>query len=336
MDNPNTSKPPVSSNVNSEETEEKKFRCQAKKIFMTYAQTGDIEDVDLSALSIILCSRAGGCSQIIIGRERHNDGGWHIHVLMKLLKKPDIRDMRFFDMPTPSHPGTGWGTGHHPNIKVKFDWFEKVEYCMKDMDFFEHGIDLFRNSKGFLKKKADHMAWVEDRRQRQLEWDIEWPMRLPSGKDWDEGKIGFIDRGKVGEKGLGLPSKKCALVLIGPANIGKTAWVENTFADTRVYKPSEGEKAFDDYNGERFLIYDDWIPPIEMFLNASNIYFTRTPCWGNQRYNRRYWPMGQRRIQIILVNPKRWRKAGLYNEEGFMERVEIFLYNMESEKWAHL
>lgn len=348
-----TSIPPSSSNVNSEELENvegeepKKFRIQAKKLFLTWAQVKGIESCDPFYLFERLSDHVGDIGrggyvlkEAIICKEMHMDGGWHIHAAICLTSKPDIRDVRAFDM--------RWGTDRvksHPNIKVKFDWMEKVEYCMKDGQWYEYHVEIFKNSKGFGKKFADHKAWVEYRRQKILSADAVWPMLLPCGTAWQgapflwawrgvsSGLVGDLSGSGFGGVVVGdpavqkFPPKRVNWVIVGPPNTYKTTWVENTFCDVKIFKPSEGELAFDDYNGERFIIFDDWIPEMSLILNCCNVYRTRTPCWGKQRYNRKYWPVNQIRIVFILANVKRWRMAKLHSEEGFMERFNFITWN---------
>lgn len=343
----NSSDPPISSNVNEEEIDvenelkdEKKFRCQAKQIFLTYAQCGDwVPKLDLREIAESAILGNLKAKAWIICRERHNDGGWHIHFLFKLASKPDIRNPRFFDLPE-------FLGGIHPNWKIAKKasgdwWMSKAEYCMKDGDFVEENIELFPNSKGFTRKMADHKSWVEYRRQRSLLSEPKWPMLMPDGSMWNEGATGSWvfppSSPSLGPpEGVSFPPKRVNWVIIGPPNVGKTTWVENTFANVKVFKPSEGELAFDDYAGERFIIYDDIIPPMEALLNICNVYRTRTPCWGKQRYCKKYWPINQIRVVIILANPKRWARAKLEAEEGFWERFNSCVYNPAEDRFYSL
>lgn len=302
------SRTPVSTNVNKVEpeeendnVEEKEFRCQAKKLFLTYSQVNeDIAHSDIIDFLKERCEPYGGLKDWIIAEERHKNGGKHFHVLFCILKKPNIRDVRFFDFE--------YDKQYHPNIKKnskKGDdwWLEKTEYCMKAGKYwYSDGLVLkmFPNSKGFTKKKLDHDNWVRFMRAMTPKEDIEWPITLPGVA---------LEGPSQGSPFCWEPHGKLkGLIACGETNLGKTTWLETTFQNASVYKPIPGvDYPFDGYEGQKHILFDDWDDSWghkgrEMVINIMNVYRIETHVYGRTRYSAKYWPLHQERIVIILCN----------------------------------
>lgn len=105
------------------------FRVQGTHIFLTYAQAEDIPDKEtlLSELRNLVPTPIAWA----IGKEQHEDGGQHYHVLLKYESRIDIRNERFWDV-----------NGHHPNIQKCRSPKQVLRYVIKDGDTLVHGFDI--------------------------------------------------------------------------------------------------------------------------------------------------------------------------------------------------
>lgn len=101
------------------------FNFNARYALLTYAQCGDL---DPWAVSDMLSLFPAEC---IIGRERHEDGGNHLHAFVDFGKRAHIRDERRFDV-----------MGYHPNIAPCGRTPEKMyDYAIKDGDAVAGGLE---------------------------------------------------------------------------------------------------------------------------------------------------------------------------------------------------
>lgn len=90
----------------------KRFRLQAKRLFLTYSQCPLArEDVLLRLGSLLLPNTI---KAHLIARETHADGNTHLHVFLELTDRFETRDARFFDLPDPTTPQKT----HHPNTQA--------------------------------------------------------------------------------------------------------------------------------------------------------------------------------------------------------------------------
>jgi hypothetical protein len=223
-------------------------------------------------------------SHAIAGREQHWDGSFHLHVFGSFRKAPDFKSARCFDIMEN-------GKNYHPNIrKVGVSPTDRqfaAEYCMKDGNYVDFDLDLFKNSKDFRKKFADHTAWADHRSWRSKPeplFPIPFPARLRIPPMTGQGK-------------------KRHYWIIGPPNSGKTTWLESTFKGVRVFSvPSKSTKPYDNYKGELVLTWDDHFPSWEEISGCSNYYTTPKDIHGDQRYCNKKWPAFQNRIMIVLSN----------------------------------
>lgn len=253
--------------------EETKFNFNAARVFLTYPHYDTTPDNFYDAIVGRLTSY--GIIKYCIGREKHptTDSEYHIHAIFCLATKLHTRNARFFDI-----------EDKHPNIR-KVDNPERVRtYCKKDGVYKE---DWPADVKGFRNMEADQDAF--DRAARFKLLGNPFPFELPHNEClW------------------GLPTdldqKKRHWWFVGPADWGKTTWIEETFKGKRIYKRVESKYPFDDYRGQELIVYDDFFPHIGELLNVSNTYWTDTPVYGDTRYTKRYWPLGQVRVMIAVSN----------------------------------
>lgn len=108
------------------------FRLQGKYIFLTYAQAAAIESKE--TLLWALRDKVPTPTAWAIGKEEHQDGGTHYHVLLGYENRIDIRDARFFDV-----------DGHHPNMQSARSPKNTLRYVIKDGDTLVHNFDVVRD-----------------------------------------------------------------------------------------------------------------------------------------------------------------------------------------------
>jgi hypothetical protein len=249
----------------------KAFRIQASHLAITYPQC----ELDSEVIKEKLFSKLDGIQHYVIAREKHQDGNYHIHVYLGLQKKCNIRNARFFDI-----------DGFHPNVQACWSPRLWYNYVKKDGEYIEDFSWKCLSSKNYVRNKADHQVWMDDMSKNQLKNEYN---SIPLGIHW-------ID--------LNMTDKKRHWLIIGPASVGKTSWLEDTFEGHRVYKVINDKRGyyFDAYDNERYIVFDDWLPGRDLILNVSNVYKTKTPVHGGCRNSHRFWPLKQERIMIILTN----------------------------------
>lgn len=91
------------------------FQLNAKHVFLTYPQVGDLDHGSVLARLDEL-----GCAEKLLGIERHTDGGIHFHVLARWDAPLRTRDRRLFDV-----------EGRHPNIQSVRDVRSVYQYVTK-------------------------------------------------------------------------------------------------------------------------------------------------------------------------------------------------------------
>ncbi|ALK27183.1 replication associated protein [Melochia yellow mosaic virus] len=113
-------------------SEPRRFRLQAKNIFLTYPKCSITKEEALSQLQAI--QLPSNKKYIKICRERHDNGEPHLHVLLQLEGKIQITNNRLFDL---SHPQRS--TQFHPNIQGAKSSSDVKSYVDKDGDTIEWG-----------------------------------------------------------------------------------------------------------------------------------------------------------------------------------------------------
>jgi len=101
------------------------FRFQAKYGLLTYAQCGDLDPWDVVGH---LSSLGAEC---IVGRERHSDGGVHLHAFFMFESRYRTSNARVFDV-----------GGCHPNVSRGYsNPADGYDYAIKDGDVVAGGLD---------------------------------------------------------------------------------------------------------------------------------------------------------------------------------------------------
>ena len=103
------------------------FRFNAKTVFLTYAQCALPKEEVLERVA-----ERFPIQDYIVAREKHQDGGLHLHCYFRFVKKVDSRDPRVFDV-----------LDCHPNIKP----LTKVEAIKNAQKYFMNIDGLKRKSK---------------------------------------------------------------------------------------------------------------------------------------------------------------------------------------------
>ncbi|ACH48035.1 replication associated protein [Okra mottle virus] len=110
----------------------RRFRLQAKNIFLTYPQCSLTKEEALSQLQAI--QLPSNKKFIKICRELHENGEPHLHVLLQLEGKVQITNNRLFDLVSPTR-----SAHFHPNIQGAKSSSDVKSYIDKDGDTVEWG-----------------------------------------------------------------------------------------------------------------------------------------------------------------------------------------------------
>lgn len=179
------------------------------KAFLTYAQCPVSKEEILTHLSSL-----GKLQEYVIGKEKHENGGFHLHCVLKYSPRIETRNSRYFDY-----------NGYHPNIEIpstKTDLSITARYAAKDGDFIQKGtllkqsrtemfsslLSLGQLTASFMEQNPDILglnfhsicAWLRTYRSLRNEFV---PQTLP---------------------------KKRHIWLYGPSNTGKTTWLRKYLA----------------------------------------------------------------------------------------------------------
>nr|AGD98590.1 replication-associated protein [Sida mottle virus] len=110
----------------------RRFRVQAKNIFLTYPQCPLTKEEALSQLQAI--QLPSNKKFIKICRELHEDGQPHLHILLQLEGKSPVTNNRLFDLVSPTR-----SAHFHPNIQGAKSSSDVKSYIDKDGDTVEWG-----------------------------------------------------------------------------------------------------------------------------------------------------------------------------------------------------
>lgn len=249
----------------------KSFRFNRKDVFLTYAQCDIGYKVILEQLKLIApVAKWLGCD------EKHADGNQHSHLYVQFQTAIDSKNIKVFDV-----------RGYHPNIKKpkKAELSGLFAYIMKD-GHYEGNVDILAlKIDGFNRRRQDLNAFIDYVKFKGLK-EVEWPITLPCGMRYNPTVLG----------------KKRHIWIVGRPSMGKTTWVQDTFAGCRVFCRAPTEFPFETYEGEEVIIYDDIIPKFSELSAVSNVYKIKTHVPGKVRYRSCHWPLNQERIMIVLSN----------------------------------
>lgn len=105
------------------------FRYQARAVFLTYPQCDLTKEHALTLLRTLLGEAEG--THYLIGRERHQDGHYHLHVFVERTRMIETTRPSYFDLETVD-PATGGIKVFHPNITSPRDRAAVKSYITKE------------------------------------------------------------------------------------------------------------------------------------------------------------------------------------------------------------
>ena len=118
------------------EKEGKKFRFNAKAVFLTYPKC----TVGIHECMDFIKEKTGKVKQMVVSRELHKDGDPHLHVYAEFTDKVNTANSRYFDI-----------NGFHPYITKPKSKYFVIRYVCKKKDYEEFGI----NVQEFLDKEKE-------------------------------------------------------------------------------------------------------------------------------------------------------------------------------------
>lgn len=135
-------------------------------------------------------------------------------------------------------------------------------------------------------------------------------------------------------------NKKRHWLILGPPDIGKSRWVNQTFAGKAVFIRPATETPFEygSYCQQQVIIYDDFVPKWEEFVAVSNVHNVETHVPGRSRYRPNYFREGQARVIIWLLNPfnlPSYAKDDKSDERQalFEARFNVLRWNARDKEW---
>nr|AFD63023.1 RepA protein [Chickpea chlorosis virus-E] len=157
----------------SSSTRQNNFRLQTKYVFLTYPHCSStatsLRDFlwdKLSRFAIFF---------IAVATELHKDGTPHLHCLLQLDKRGDIRDPSFFDF-----------EGNHPNIQPAKNSEQVLDYISKDGnvitrgDFRKHKVsptkhdERWRNIIQTATTKEEYLGMIRDQFPHEWATKLQW------------------------------------------------------------------------------------------------------------------------------------------------------------------
>lgn len=217
------------------------FRLQGKQIFLTYSQC----DLDPNELLLWLLDKVDPI-RLRVGQEHHEDGGLHLHCVLKSRKRLNIQSERYFD----------W-QGFHPSIEKVKHWEKTWKYCAKEGNYFDYegegesddevDPDAFDCESSYLRDSM--RAGVPYGYASRL-WQISKGQKAPILQTTP--RKGSVSAPKLLEDMV--PWR--TTVVVGETGVGKTTW-----ALQRAQKPCLVASHIDDLkglnNGIKCIIFDD-------------------------------------------------------------------------------
>lgn len=267
------------------------FRFDAKKYLLTYSQVPEYWSLDY----------VYGCftdyfhgllpiKQLIVGEERHMDGGKHYHVFIQWPRKFCSRNTIILDI-----------EGHHPNIKTGKNTKAMMAYAMKDGKYLMFKPVTWNNWTGYLKDRVDFEHWSFDNSRRNLADPL--PLLLPQGYTIEPDEV----------------HKKRHWWFTSRPDWGKTLWINRVLAGKRFWYAKDKDLAFEGYTGEPIVVFNDTFPSLKCLIECSEVFEFDVPVYGRTRYRRYYWGRGVRRWILVFTN----HLPEYSSEPAFQARVNV-------------
>jgi len=123
----------VSETSTSSSSSKKSFRLNSQTLFLTYPKCGLEPSICLELIQKVV-----GLEVYLIAQEQHMDGTYHLHCYLRLEKKINCRNERFFDLSYENNV-------YHPNIQSVRSPKAVIKYVCKDGKYVtnmsQHTID---------------------------------------------------------------------------------------------------------------------------------------------------------------------------------------------------
>lgn len=213
------------------------FRLNCERLFLTYPQTAvtkqELLDVLVAKLPV---------KNAIICQEKHGDGNPHLHAVVKLSKKVNIRDQRLLDV----------GSVHGKYESCK-NYRQAVKYVTKeDQEPLLYQIDE-ASIKSIIGKKLDPYEFGALKPKDLQPWIIKNGLQLHAKR--------YLDNHKAFRASAPEP-EDCDDVrgywIYGRPGIGKSTFVRDWARSLNqdLYSKNN-DQWFNHYNDERFILFDD-------------------------------------------------------------------------------
>lgn len=306
------------------------FQFQGVKVALTYSMCPMPREWLAAHLKTL-----GFVETLIIGQEVHQEGeelqaeaqgdevlgsdSWgalHLHAYCKWAHKVK-KGGHPFDI-------TWNGETYHPHVvKPKYvpGW---TAYCLKEDLTPLQEFKLNESSpQDYKKRKGDFEEWSRDQHKKNKVSFDPPTLSMPGF---------FINHSLIG--------KQRHIILIGPVSCRKSTTLKGGFTEDGdevkgIIPPehyyevaSDVHHPYDNYNGERFIIYDDHAYVTrDHLITVCDQHIKEHPAPGKQRWGSRFIPAKQRNIVILIFNPEEWIKTRSIFDDALLARFKIYRYD---------
>lgn len=268
--------------------EGKEFRLQAQQYLLTYSQIGIWTHHDIyGAVCAILATKGLAISRAIYAQELHKDGGRHVHLLIRLNRKPNLRGQSVLDAKLGNDV-------FHPNIRPitgkKDSELRAMAYVMKGGNFIDSGYKEvhLRRIIGFVRVRADFDAYEDYCRSSSLTPPPN-EIQLPGGLS----HVLHLDGSR----------RRRHILLFGSPGSGKTTSVDKSVTESNCFSPSiDTRSRYEGYLGQPVIYFNDCIPTFHELIALCDVRPFRVKVPGFTRYRNTYFAAGSVRIVIIVLN----------------------------------
>lgn len=159
--------------------EVKKFRINSKCFFLTYSQVPedqiDLYDIE-NNLKLFFEKKNIKIEWYVIGKEHHEDGGVHYHIIFVLEKPYDCKNQYSLDVIAGGDgEGGKWQHGPrkgtvagHGKYEATRNKIKVLGYCIKEGNYIEEGID----AKEYINSRTKKKSTIYATKLRDNEMDI--------------------------------------------------------------------------------------------------------------------------------------------------------------------
>lgn len=302
--------------------DEKKFRVNAKKFFITWPQS---DTVTREMVEEKLADN-GHLMKYIIAQEEHKGEGVHIHSAVWFADKVSSYNPRIFDV-----------QGKHPCIlTIKKGWKRVVNYLTKvskkktadDLDknpikvnidnLGEFDMDDY-NSFNSAKQNFHAYEFFKFNEIMKKRKELKFPYRFIDGYPFNEY---WVNEPNFKEKNR-------SLWIWGDPNWGKSLFWADLLEESQVFiAGGKRDERWESYRGEKICLFDDVVPTweeINLGLQPIKYYGMRVP--GKPRYNNIFFEFGSCRTFIVINNHPISHYFNFNDNPGIWARFREILVN---------